>query len=283
MPPVDLPGHRYRILQGQQLHLQYISNNAATLRAWARVRYDNGVDSILYVPDQAMVGDRLQAFLSPSEVAIADGWVTDAVVEMLSTGMERGQAYTTLLLAPESRIFGTVLCSDYCFSLVGRVALGTYTQPGPGGGGGNLRVATIKADGVPVSTAYTLALSNTVRKVYGFSWYYHASATVASRSMDVRFRNLMGAVPTGFGSLDFWSSTGITLTASQDGTVFADSKRSGSNDAGTLVIDNGASNPSPFPLLVPEDYLGTLNFIVGNEEADDFDAIYALVEEWIIP
>jgi len=276
---------RFRILQGQQLHLRYIANTAATVRAWARIHYDDGIDQVLYVPDQVLTGDRLAAVLSLSEVAIADGWVTDAVVECLSDDVNRGQVYVKLIVALESGIFGTVLCSDYVFSSFGQVALGTYVQPGPGGGGGNLGVVTVRFDVVPSDLIYVLALSNTIRKIYGFIWYYNASADVASRTIAVRVRDPYGLTPTGWtgtAPADVWDSTTLTLTASEEGTLFADPKRSGSNDAGVLVIQDAGANPSPFPLLVPEDDVVDLVFTVQNEEANDRDAIYILLEDWVI-
>jgi len=276
---------RYRILQGQGLHLQYVSDTAAMVRAWARVYYDNGVDSILYVPDQALTGDRLAAVLAPSDVAIADGWIVDAVVECVTDGVKRGQAYVKLNVALPSLIFGTVLCADYVFSTFGQVALGTYSPPGPGGGSGNLQQVTVKSDSAPATTTYTLALSNTIRRVHSFVWYYNASSDVASRALAVRLRNILGALPTGMtsaGAIDVWRGDDITLTADQEGTVFADPKRGGSNDNVTIVIQDAAADPSVFPLLIQEDDLATLIFTPTLGEVADRDSIYILLEEWIV-
>jgi len=275
---------RFRILQGQQLHLQYVADTAAIVRAWARVHYDNGVDSILYVPDQTLTGDRAAAFLAPSEVAIQDGWVTDAVVECLTAGVKRGQVYVKLTVALETGIFGTVLCSDYCYSTMGQVALGTYIQPGPGGGGGNLNWVAIKANGVPATFTYQAYLSNTIRLFREVIWYYTTSSTVATRVLQLRLRERGGAFPTGFrsGIADFWVAPNLTLTADEDGFVFADEQRSGQNDDSAVTIDNTASAPTPFPLWVPEDGLMTVIGIVIDEEADDFDDVWGLFEDWVL-
>jgi len=283
-PPAELQTQRYRILQGQQLHLQYASDNAASVRAWARIIYDNGVDSILYVPDQTLAADRVPAVLTASEVATQDGWITTAVVEMLSDGVKRGQTYVKLLLAPESRIFGTVLCADYCYSTFGEVVLGTYIQPGPGGGGGNLQVVTVVADVTPVTVTHTLAASNTIRKIYNLTWYYECSSDIATRDLLAFYRNTLGALPTGFsaaGKSDVWTSgsSGLLLTQDQEGTVFADPKRYGTNDNSSIAIN---SDPSPFPLLITEDDLAVLVFFPSLAETDDRQSIYLLREEWVV-
>jgi len=274
---------RYRILQGQQVHLQYVSSSTATIRAWARIRYDSGVDATLYIPDQVMVGDRSVQFLTPSEVAVADGWVTDAVVECVSDGVKRGQAYVKLLVALESRAFGTLLCSDYVFSSTGQVALGTYTQPGPGGGSGDLEWVIVKANGAPVaSTSYSLALSNTIRRIHGFIHYYVCSADVASRVLSVRLTDPGGALPTGSGDIYVWAGVDTTLTASQRGAVFADVKRGGANDDQTITIQDAGTNPSPFPMVVEENDLASMDFNVALGEVLDFDVVYAQIETWLV-
>jgi len=271
---------RYRVKQGQALLLLYTSNAVAQVRAWARVRYDNGEDDILFIPDQAMGSDRVVTISRPSDVARYDGWVTDALIELpiATDAVKRGQAYVRLSLDP----FGPLLCCDYCYSNLGQVALGTYIQDGPGGGAGNLQVVTIKILTQSVATTtHTLAASNTVRKILSFAWYYSCDSGVASRLLDVDLRNPLG---DGLASLiaDVWRATRLTLTASQQGTIFLDSKRSGTNDNGTLVIDDGAANPSPFPLWIEENDPENLRFVLTDLESGDLDEIYLLQEEWVV-
>lgn len=276
---------RFRILRGQTLHLEYISDTAATVRAWARLYYDNGVDSILYVPDQELTADRVPAVLAPSDVAIMDGWIVDAVVECVSDGVRRGQAYIKLSVALPSLIFGTVLCSDYVYSTFGMVVLGTTTEPGPGGGSGHLRWVTVKADGLPATFNYGLAVTNVIRLVRALVWYYAASGVAASRTLQATLRSPGGSLPTGMavvGSDDTWVSSILTLTLDQDGSVFADPQRSGVNDNGAVAIDDTGSAPTPFPLLVPEVDGSTLQFTLTNVDAGDFDAVYGLFEDWLV-
>jgi len=271
---------RYRVKQGQALNLRYIGDNTSTVRAWARVRYDTGEDQLLIVPDQTLNDDREVAVARPSDVALHDGWVTDALVELLDTGIKRGQVYVKLGLEP----FGPALLADYCFSSFGQVALGTFVQPGPGGGAGHLEKRIVSADGPPsASRTATLALSSTIRKIYGFAWYYQASGTAASRVLQVRIRDYLGPMPTGKAEEDAWFGTDVTLTANENGSVAADEQRSWSGDGTPIVIDNTASAPSPFPRLIEENDTIYLIFVMQNEEATDFDTIQILQETWVMP
>lgn len=273
----------FRILQGQQLHLRYQSDAVCTVRAWARVIYDDGEDSLLTIPETVLAGDRVEYDLRPSEVATKNGWVCDAVVEMLTTGIERGQTYVRLGLEP----FGTLLANDYCYSGMGQVAAGTHSRPGPDGGVGHLELITVKSDGAPAaSTTYALAISNTVRRIHEWVWYYNASADVATRVLNSTIANPLGALPTGFASVaksEVWETANLSLTASEEGTLFVDPDRSGRNDDSTLTIDDGAANPSPFPLLVRADDPVDLIWRVTDGEVLDADVIYLFAETWVVP
>jgi len=283
--PLDnnLAGAGYRrILQGQTLTLHTISDAAVSIRAWARLIYDgSGQQQLLTIPETSRSASRVAEALISADVVISDGWVVNAEVEMLTDGIKRGQTYVRLAVEP----FGASLLEDYCFSGP-HVALGTYVQPGPGGGGGNLNWLAIKANGVPATFTFTLSLSNQIRLLREVIWYYSSSGTAASRILALRLRDRGGALPTGYPPSnvlgDFWEASVLTLTANEDGLVFADEQRSGINDNGTLVIDSTASAPTPFPILVSEDDLTDLVGTVTDEEADDFDVVWGLVEDWII-
>jgi len=272
---------RYRIKQGQALQLQYVSSETVTLRAWARVRYDNGEDDILFIPDSTLSNDRSVDVTTPSDVARFDGWVTDALVELpLDLTVKRGQVYVRLYF----NNFGPLLCKDYCYSNFGQVALGTYIQDGPGGGAGDLEIVTLKAESAAVLlTQITLAASNTIRKYNSFVWYYVASADVANRGLTVVLRLPLGDLPTGFTQDGIvWATPTLTLTASENGILFADQARSGSTDVATVAIDDAASAPSPFPLWIEESDNSILRFRAGSFEVLDVDVIYALRESWVV-
>jgi len=270
----------YRFRAGQQVQLRTISSNASVVRAWVRVLYDDGNDDTLFIADTPLSASRAieLAFSEPAEQA---GWVVAAAVEMVSTGVKRGQTYTLLSFSP----FGCELAHDYCYSLV-PVALGTFRESGPGGGSGHLELQEVKAVGAPAAgTTVFLPQSNMLRQLKYFSWIYSCSADVATRTLDVRLRYFLGAVPGGMEvfTLAIWRPASLVLTASEDGMMFADEKRSGRNDNQTLTIDDGAANPTPFPLMISEDQVSTFgfDFQVTNGNANDLDAIYLLLEEWL--
>ena len=281
----NLAGAGYRrILQGQTLTLHTISDTAVTVRAWARVLYDDGTGQLLTVPEVPRSGSRVAEALSSADVVIKDGWILNAETEMVTSGIKRGQTYVRLAVEP----FGCMLLSDYCFSTFGQVSLGTFVPPGPGGSDGFLRTLTIKAEAVRLveTTSFLPVLSNMVRKIWGFSWYYTCSADVANRVIDV---NILGYLGAGVGvqlsnTKEPWRQPSITLTANQDGMLFADEKRSGTNQSGTIAIDSQATAPSPFPILVLEDMASDLelDFRAVDYEDLDVDAIYALVEDWVM-
>jgi len=278
----DLAGAGYRrILQGQILTLHTISDAAVAVRAWIRVIYDDGTGQLLTVPETPRSASRVAEALASTDVISQNGWVVNAEVEMVTPDINRGQTYVRLAVEP----FGCVLLQDYCFSDFGHVSLGTFVQPGPGGGGGNVHWEAIKANGAPATFSYLLRIaSNLIRKLRSVSWYYAASGDVASRTLALSLRTVGGGVPTGFGAgvlRDVFAPTGITLTANQDGIIFMDEKRYGVNDNGTVTIVDAAGNPSPLPLLITEDDSATLDGVLTNEEVADFDVVWGLFEDWV--
>jgi len=272
----------YRIHQGQTLHLRYISNVVATLRAWVRVIYDDGSEQLLTVPDEDASSDRVATEAPRGEVATADGWVVGAAVEVsvVTLPVVRGQTYVKLQFEP----FGVVLCADYCYTDA-PVVLGTFVQPGPGGGSGHLYWRAIKADGVPATFSFTFALSNQIRLVREFAWYYAASNTVATRIIQILLRTPGGGTPTGYGTgdlLNVFESPTVTLTSDEDGSLFIDEERIGVNDNGTVTISDVTTVPSPLPILISEDDTRVLRGVVTAPEADDFDAVWGLFEDWVV-
>lgn len=264
------------------MHLHaYNSASGVSVNAWARVIYDDGTDALLTVPEQTLNAEIVEEDIPAADPATQDGWVVGAAVEMLTDGIQRGQTYVRLQFGR----FGVVLLQDYCFSF-NPVWMGTYVQPGPGGGAGNLELVTAKANGVPVASTFrSLALTDAIRKIHSFIWYYACSADVATRTLDVVISSPLGAIPTGFITItaeQVWVSTSLVLTASQNGSSFLDQKRSGVNDNGTLAIDDAATDPSPFPLLLEGGDGTRLNWAVSNLNANDNDALYILQETWVV-
>jgi len=280
----DLAGAGYRrILQGQTLHLHTISDTAVTIRAWARVIYDTGQGQLLTIPEVPRSASLVAEDLLSTDVVIHDGWVVNAEVEMVTPSIKRGQAYVRLTVEP----FGAALLSDYCFSEFGHVSLGTFVPPGPAGGSGNLSWVAVKANAAPTAAfTYTLAISNKVRLFREFSWLYSAAGGGGGRILTLRIQTLGAGLPTGYGAsgnqLDFWVGSTLTLTGSQDGYMFAGPLRSGIQDNGTLTIDDNSTDPTPFPIWIPEDSTLTVRGELQNEESGDFDVMWGLFEDWVL-
>jgi len=266
----------YRFIQGQLLHLHLNSDAIVVLRAWARVIYDDGSDALLNIADVSTSSDRNPEDIPGEDVATQDGWVVGAVVETLTSGINRGQTYVRLQMEP----FGVILLADYVYSNA-PVALGTHVSAGPAGGAGYLHMVTVAAVGVPaLTTAFAPVLSNKIRKVIAYSWPYVCDGTVETRTLAVYLEDFLGEFPAGHTARDTFESV-LVLTADEDGNFFADPDRSGVNDNGTLTI----VADTPLPLWVSDDQDGTqkILFSAFNFQAGDSDAIYVLLEEWILP
>ena len=272
----------FRVIQGQRLHLHTLSSNATELRAYARVRYDGDTqDSLLVVSQLTVSGDKVEEDFYSAAVALKDGWVSFAVVQVVSLSIKRGQTFVRLALHPD----GAILLQDYAFQNHWP-SLGVFKDSGPSGGDGYFHNITVKSDGAPVaSTSFSLGVLNTIRKVYGYAWYYNSSADAASRTLAVQIEKPLFTLPTGFSAQSaarVWIATDMTLTAGEEGTQYANSKFSMNNDNGTVSVDNNASQPTPFPYLGQENDTGVLMFDVANGHVNDRDVIYALIEEWLV-
>ncbi len=154
---------------------------------------------------------------------------------------------------------------------------------------GYLHWRIIADDIAPVDIQTALAIANSRRIIYGFVWYYHASADVAARTMKATLRNLGLAMPTGFTegfNSTIWGTATVTLTADEEGLIYvmAPNARDGfsmSADDGTAASANSASAPQPFPLLISQEDLAEIFWNVGSAHANDRHSIYILEEEWI--
>jgi len=264
-------------------------STANTLRVIARILRPDG--AVVTIDFQATVSTDRTASQTDYRIAkIHEGELVSACIFNQSGTMpKRGQVYVSLELQSQDNIAQVYLCSGY----VADREFPTYpflVPPGPGGGEGNLFFETIASDVAGnVSTPFTPAVTNAFRKVYGVVWYYNASADVASRVLSILVRRPWGALPTGFGTAsksDVYSRALVTLTASEEGTVFMVSDgRDGYtsvNDNDTVTWENTTTVPSPFPFLVREDDPVTVIFVPAVGNANDRYSAYALVEEWLV-
>ncbi len=171
-------------------------------------------------------------------------------------------------------------------------SLGVIGESGPAGGEGFVSWFEVANDIAPASIVQALAATNAYRKVYGFVWYYHSSGDTATRTMRAGLRDVGLAQPTGMTQGDktrSWVNEAvISLTANEEGLMYvmAPGAREGYQvvlDDGAATIANTASEPMPFPLLVPEDDAADLLFTLSSPHANDRHSIYILMEEWIVP
>ena len=152
--------------------------------------------------------------------------------------------------------------------------------------------STVLDDVAPAAATVTrLAASNARRIIWGFVWYYHASGDGATRVLRNMIRNPGLGLPTGMtqgaNTRPWLSRADVTLTANQEGTIYAMGKRSGGDgfhsdvDNGTISVADASTLPIPFPLMVEENDLADLEFIVTDGHANDRNSAHILIEEWI--
>lgn len=279
-------GDLYRIRQGQKLRLHTIASAASSIRALAGVRYDNGTYDEIVIPAVTVSSSRVEEDFFSAQVTKDNGHVEWCTIEPVTTTIKRGQILARLSFGQSQAANGPVLCQDYVYQNHW-VTLGELRDSGPSGGDGWLNVITLKANGAPAaSSTQALGASNTRCRYRGFTWYYNASNDAANRILNVRLNNPTLAYPTGFTAAgaagDVWRAAAMTLTADQEGTVYADRVRSMTNDNGTIAVDSQASAPTPFMYEAREDDTGDLIFEVTDGNANDRDVIYVIREEWLV-
>jgi len=270
----------YRFRQGQALQLSAISQTAVVVRAWVRLRYDDGADVFMTIPERTITGDRVENTIVADDIATQDGYVVSGNVEMLTAGIQRGETYVRLGFAP----FGCVIAEGYVDTL-SELCIGTHKGSHEGPGWTHVVTITALATGPAANVNYLLGISNLLRKLISFEHNYGASSDVQTRTIGCRMFNLLGE-RTGVASTvsqTHYQLTDLVLTGDQDGVMGWDEKRGWVNDNGTLVIEDGSANPSPFPMWVPDDIDANAQIAVSNSNANvnDESSTYLLVEEWL--
>jgi len=226
----------------------------------------------------------------------ADAILTDATLVFVLAGtpsvLKRGQAWARIGLRRYGVAHGKAIAQGYIQTTTGnQIHLGQFEEPGPGGGEGFLSWVTLALNVAGnVDTTVAFAATNAFRKIYGFVWYYNASADVAARTMQPRLKDLGFTAPTGFtGAARFWQpNTDQAVAASEEGVVvvFGGDKGPGYGvrglAGGALSKENTASDPIPFPLLVTESEPADIELLLGSGHANDRYSAYALVEEWLV-
>lgn len=282
---------------GSRLILRGVNATSSNkrLRAQVTLRDRRGTISVV-----SLVSDELDTARTPGDNSnsgipeVGEAEVVAAAIASDVSGVKRGQLYAQLYAV------GRTIADARTFLSAGYVydgfwpTLGFIQEPGPGGGEGFLSVETVVADAAGnVVTTYTPAVTNGFRKLYGLVGYYNADSNAASRVFFITMTRAWGALPTGFATAtnaELWEGPGggMTLTASQEGSIFVYGKGTGAsgfsliNTNGTLAEESTATAPIPFPLDILEAEPLTFLFEAVNGLAGDRYSAYALVEEWLV-
>lgn len=220
-------------------------------------------------------------------VANVPGDIIALSVAVQDSGVKRGQAYVSVRLTIASGV-ESWLCAGYVYDGF-PLTLGHFVEPGPAGGPGNRRLLTLASDVAGnVVTTTALAATNTVRKWYGFQWFYNASGDVAARGLVWGLRDLSSTLPTGFASgasSDALAFAGPTIDADQEGGIFVMAEDGAishwNNDGGNLTSVSSV-NGVGFPYTAMEDDLGDIILSATNGHANDRYSAYGYIEEWLV-
>lgn len=286
---------RFFINKGERVRTNVISSVVVGLQTIVRYLTKSGHIRNMESPVFTTVDTRTeQAFFT--DQAQEDGEIVSLLVNGIpGTGpatWRRGQTWLQVNGGEGNSVFA----HGYIYS-VKPLTLGTFDEPGPGGGEGfRSWVPAFAVDRAGNATAVdvTLAATNAYRKIHGYVWYYHSDGTAASRTfISARLANIGLAKPTGFTTTGdngvFWALGGdITLTVNEEGlqaSLGQEGKDGLSirNDNGARTVESSATLPAPWPYTVVEDDLAILRFpAITLGEAGDTHSAYILIEEWLV-
>ncbi len=278
-PPPGI-GTAIRIFRDDQILLRTFSRTATQVSGSATVIYDDG--QIAHFPLQltTVIGSIVQ---DTSPKAAKDGWVVGVHV---GAATRRGRLWAEVRIG-SSAVFGNNrqwLCYGYLYA-ERNLTMGVFDSMV--GGVGFKSNRAVADDIAPVDIQESLAITNTLRRIDGFIWYYHCSSDVADRTLRASLRDLGDGLPTGMTSggntlAQLWPSAAVlTLSANQEGTIIVKDQFAVSVDTGTPTFEDPSSRPNPFPYWAQSNDTGEFFFDVTDEEAADRHSIYIIEEEWI--
>lgn len=278
-------GTAYRILRDDQFSFRTISDRAdIEVRATVTVMYDDG--GIATFPLQATTVASSNSGDDTTGMA-KDGWVIAANVQSTGT-VGRGELWCAIRYG-STAVFANNrnwVCQGYVYS-EHNLTLGLYDDMVGPTGSGYINQRIVANDVAPVDIQTTLAVSNTIRRVRGFIWFYHCSSDVANRTLRASVRDLGVGLPTGMTSggntlSQLWPSAAVvTLTANQEGMIMVKDQFAVSLDNGTATWEDPSARPNPFPYWVQDTDVGEFFFDVTDEEAADRHSIYIIEESWV--
>jgi hypothetical protein len=147
-----------------------------------------------------------------------------------------------------------------------------------------VEILTVKADSVPATPqTLVLAVANRIRKLHAITWYYVCSSNVNNRVITVTYNTPLGAAPAAYATLErVYKPGSLTIPELEDGMVYIDKDRAVITLQGVMTEENNSTNKAPMPYVAHEDDTMTVVFAATNIHSSDRDAIYALVETWLV-
>ncbi len=285
-PITPLVGQGFRFARGDDFVFRVAGTVATRILAIISVLYDDGGESD--VPLEVLSPTDGSAVSDTSSPVTRGGLVVGCRLDKEDAGIERGELYCQVRIGHRPDIEKQGICAGYMYD-EHPLNMGTFDEPGPGGGNGKNTPRTW-ADDVAGDVDTTLFLSdvNRIRRIDGFVRYYHASGDTATRDMIIRLRDVGSGVPTGFDAgndRQIFTIAGPQLIANQDGIVYC---RNGlysiTVDNGTPSVENNTTAPNPFPFWVHEDESPIdLQADISSGHANDRYSAYLFQEEWIQP
>src|SRR5438309_2844706 len=138
-PPTQ--GSKYRIKVGQTIAAIVWSNIATTVKGFWTIIYDDGSPDYWPMVETSSGSSRASVLVPTSQVAKKNGWVVDGYVGVNTpTVPQRGQVYVQVIIVdPNLSVTSAVIACGYAYA--GHlVNIGTFVEPGPAGGSGNIRL-----------------------------------------------------------------------------------------------------------------------------------------------
>lgn len=279
-PPLPRSPSPYRIYAGQKIRITAQSSLGSVIRIRGTIEFDDGSKSQIFT-EFTPTSDRLVTTGDATGLLLQNGTVTQ--LHLAGSG-KRGQTFVAAAAGDQAGALWNVFASGYVGDNGLEVALGDFVKSGPGDGEGFLSWVSLAADIAPVDVTRILAATNALRKIHGFVLYYNRAAGAGDVTVNASLRRPGLAVPTGFtGVGNIWLHPGaLTLSASEEGMLYADEKLIIGNDAGVIAIASTATQPGPFPYWATEDDLAELFFDVAGVIAGDVWSVYLKQEEWLV-
>ncbi len=285
---------RPRIRQGDDLLLSIASSVALGVEATAEILGDDGLDYSLHIPRVVSAATRATENFESAGKSPVNGFINAAYVGY-SPGVgvtpQRGQTLAVLQIRRGGSKIYTELSKGYLDPL-SALPLGQLEIPSRVPGTGFYHNKALADNIQPADIEHTFGIANTVRRIDGFVWWFHASSDVTDRTLRVSMRDMGDGLPTGLTSggnstTKRWPSAGVlTLSADQEGLIYvnaADGKSfAASVDTGAVpTIEDITTQPDPLPYWAQADDVGELFFDVANVSGNDRHSIYIIEEEWV--